>query len=173
MSDPEEPLSTETAPDTAPTPLTPEDDAALKADAFARLPPEVQKEILDKRVVQAERMRRYEERLRKRMNGMVAAGAFVALGLSLAFGGANPFFLLFMFCAGGSATFLIVKYRGGHLLSIVLYGGATVLMQLICMKLGLLEPTGPLMLVSWMTLAMFGGVMGFYLANLRSSEDTF
>jgi hypothetical protein len=169
MSEPEEPSPEPPLP----TEAAPEDEAALRRDAFARLPEAVQKEILDKRVQQAELVRRYEERLKKRMHGLVAAGAIVALGISLAFGGANPFFLLFMCCAGGSAAFLVVHFRGGHLLSITLYGGVTVVMQLLCMKLGLLEPAGPLMLVSWMTLSMYGGVMGFYLANLRSSEDTF
>ncbi len=138
---------------------------------YDRLPPQVKREFLQKKLKQEARDKAYSAEVRKKALKGAAIGAGVALVLGLVIGGPTVAYIVVLVLAQAGAAYLIVRYQLGHLAAMTSFTGAPIFVSLLFLTMGLLAVNVAIMLSSWVLYIVAGGILGAWARSVEIDSN--
>ncbi len=144
---------------------------------YDRLPPEVREEFLQKEREEKARDARYATAVRRLHRKVVITGSVAGLVLGFLMGWPSIVLVLLMWAAGTGTAYLIAKKELGHIVCMVFFSGASVLISSIGLATGLIvvDSVVPFLrqLGGWGACTGIGGMLGIWVrtAEIDTSSE--
>lgn len=134
---------------------------------YDRLPPEVREEFLRKKLEEQARDARYLAAMRRLHRKVVITGSAAGLVLGFLMGWPSIVLVLLMWAAGTGTAYLIAKKEFGHIVCMVFFSGASVLISSIGLATGLIVVDSVVPFVrqlgGWGACTGIGGMLGVWV----------